>query len=168
LPLFINRLPFAFWIDQTSTPPNTHWSVVLPVIVSDPGLAAPPSNAPIQQWVLDTGNRSAAFAWRQHLIDAGLDPDVLRHPTDMNVTTSVGGKTTVPVRLADLWLVSNLATSTGATYHMAVVPGILFRNVSALPDPQFHRPLIGLKALRDAGLRVEIDFAADVVSVWTP
>ncbi len=51
---------------------------------------------------------------------------------------------------------------------MRLYPGILFHNVTALPDPQFHRPLIGLEALREAGLRVEIDFAADVASVWTP
>jgi hypothetical protein len=78
LPLFIDRLPFACWVDQTRTPPSAHWSVVLPMFVSDPNLPAPPPNAPLQHWVLDTGNRGAAFAWRQHLLDAGLDPDILR------------------------------------------------------------------------------------------
>jgi len=55
-----------------------------------------------------------------------------------------------------------------ATFRIALAPGILYHNVTSLPDPQFNRPLIGLKALREAGLRVEIDFAADVVSVWMP
>jgi hypothetical protein len=40
--------------------------------------------------------------------------------------------------------------------------------VSTLPDPHFQRPLIGIRALRSARLRVEIDFDADTVSVWTP
>jgi hypothetical protein len=40
--------------------------------------------------------------------------------------------------------------------------------VPTLPDPQFQRPLIGIRALRTAGLRLEIDFAADTVSVRTP
>ena len=36
-----------------------------------------------------------------------------------------------------------------------------------LPDPQFHRPLIGLRALR-AGLKVDIDCGHATVSVWVP
>ena len=168
MPLFIDRLPFARWIDQTRTPPKVHWSVVLPVFVTNPSLRTPPLSAQVQQWVLDTGNRSAAFTWRRHLLDAGLDPDVLRHPGTVNVTNSVGGKTAVVIRQADLWLVSNLPTFKGTAWRMRLYPGILFHNVTGLPDPQFHRPLIGLEALRGAGLRVEIDFAADVVSVWTP
>jgi hypothetical protein len=40
--------------------------------------------------------------------------------------------------------------------------------VPALPDPQFQRPLIDIRALRSARLRVETDFASDTVSVWTP
>jgi hypothetical protein len=41
-------------------------------------------------------------------------------------------------------------------------------DVLTLPDPQFQRPLIGVKALRAAGLKAEIDSAHDTVSVWTP
>jgi len=168
VPLFIDRLPFSFWVDQTRTPPTTHWAVVLPVIVRDPNLPAPPPNAPVQQWVLDTGNRSAAFAWRRHLIDAGLDPDAHLSPGGMTITSAVGGKTAVPIRLAELWLVSNVPSTPKAVWRMQLYPGIPFHDVTTLPDPQFHRPLIGLYTLRMAGLRVEIDFAADVVSVWTP
>jgi hypothetical protein len=168
LPLFIDRLPFDCWIDQTRTPPAAHWSVVLPVFVSDPNLSAPPPNAPLQRWVLDTGNRGAAFAWRRHLLDAGIDPDVLRFAGGLTVTTAVGGKTPVPVRMADLWLASNVPALGGAAWRIELDPGIPFNDVTTLPDPQFHRPLIGLRALRRAGLRVELDFAADVVSVWTP
>ena len=86
----------------------------------------------------------------------------------MVVTSAVCGKTAVPIRQADLWLVSNLPILAGAMWRMQLFPGIPFHNISALPDPHFHQPLIGLYALRMAGLRVEIDFAADVVSVWTP
>jgi hypothetical protein len=86
----------------------------------------------------------------------------------MNITTSMGGKTPVPVRLADLWLVSNVPALQGAAFRIELDPGVPFNNVTTLPDPQFHRPLIGFRALRRAGLRVELDFAADVVSVWTP
>jgi hypothetical protein len=40
--------------------------------------------------------------------------------------------------------------------------------VPTLPDPHFQRPLIGIRAMRSAGLRIEIDFAADTLSAWTP
>src|SRR5258707_1105858 len=38
MPLFIDRLPFSSWTDQTRTPPLTYWSVSLPVLLTDPVL----------------------------------------------------------------------------------------------------------------------------------
>jgi hypothetical protein len=168
VPLFIDRLPFVSWTDQTRTPPRTHWSVVLPVLVSEPGLPGPPPNAPLLYWALDTGHRGAALAWRRHLLDAGLDPDVQRVRGGVNITTALGGRTPVPVRLADLWLVSNVPALAGAVWRLELDPGVAFNDVMALPDPNFNRPLIGLRTLRTAQLRVEIDFNASTVSVWTP
>jgi hypothetical protein len=168
LPLFIDRLPFVVWTDNTRTPPRLDWSVVLPVFVSDKGVAGPPPNAQSQLWVVDTAHRGAAFAWRQHLIDAGLDPDVLRLASAMSITTALGGRTLVSVRLADLWLVSNVPSLQGATWRIELDPGIPFNDVTTLPDPHFNRPLIGLRALRRAQLRVEVDCQADTVSFWTP
>jgi hypothetical protein len=40
--------------------------------------------------------------------------------------------------------------------------------VPTIPDPEFQRPLIGIRALRSAGLRAEIDFRQDTISIWTP
>ena len=168
MPLFVDRLPFASWTDHTRTSAQTHWTVVLPVFVSEPGLPAPPANAPLQHWAVDTGHRGAAFAWRRHLTDAGLDPNVRRFPPGLNITTALGGRTPVPVRLAHLWLVSNVPALAGAVCRMELDPGIAFNDVPALPDPNFNRPLIGLRPLRRARLRVEMDFDAATVSVWTP
>jgi len=77
------------------------------------------------------------------------------------------GKVTVPVRDADLWLVSNLP-SPPDPFRIVLHRGLPFHDVSTVPDPQFQRPLIGVRALRLAGLKVELDFARDTVSVWTP
>jgi hypothetical protein len=107
MPLFIDRLPFHQWTDATRTPPLTYWTVVLPVILTEPTLLGPPPVSGVQDWVLDTGNRGEAFAWRHHLTQAGLDPDQGRMPQPMTIRT-VAGPLTVPVRDADLWLVSNL------------------------------------------------------------
>jgi hypothetical protein len=61
-----------------------------------------------QEWALDTGNRGEGFAWRHHLLAAGLDPDQNRTTHQVAITAAVGGKITLPCHNADLWLVSNL------------------------------------------------------------
>lgn len=168
MPLFIDRLPFAYWQDLTRTPPLEYWTVVLPVLLTEAGLLAPPAGTLPQEWALDTGNRGEGYAWRHHLLAAGLDPDQDRWPSPVVITGAVGGKTTVPVRAADLWLVSNVPAFANLPYRIVLQRGIPFQDTSALPDPQFHRPLVGVRALRRAGLRVDIDFGHDTVSVWTP
>ena len=167
MPLFIDRLPFDSWTDATRSPPLTYWTVVLPIMVAEPTLLVPPPVAQVQTWVLDTGNRGEAFAWRHHLLQAGLDPDQGRLPQPMTIRT-VTGKVTVPVRDVDLWLVSNLPGQPLEPYRLVLHRGLPFQDTAAVLDPQFQRPLLGIRALRTAGLRVEIDFANDTVSVWTP
>lgn len=120
-----------------------------------------------QDWVLDLGNRGEGYAWRHHLLAAGLDLDQNRLQP-IAITAVVGGKVTVPVRKADLWLVSNLPVFANAPYRMVLQRGLPFQDTAAIPDPQFQRPVIGVRALRRAGLRVEVDFARDTLSVWTP
>jgi hypothetical protein len=166
MPLFIDRLPFHRWTDATRTPPLTYWTVVLPVMVAEPSLTGPPPVSLVQHWALDTGNRGEAFAWRHHLLLAGLDPDQGRLPQPMTVRT-VTGRITVPVRDVDLWLVSNLPAPL-PPYRMVLRRGLPFLDVPTVPDPQFQRPLIGVRALRSAQLRVEVECARDTVSVWTP
>lgn len=168
VPLFLDRFPFHCWTDRTRTPPQEHWSAVLPVLLTEPGLAAPPANASPQLWVFDTGTRGEAFAWRQHLLGAGLDPDVDRLPSPVLITAAVGGKEALPVCAADLWLVSNLPAFQGAPWHLELLPGLPFRDLATLPDPEFHRPLVGMRALLRARLRAELDFAGKALSLWTP
>jgi hypothetical protein len=167
MPLFIDRLPFHVWTDQTRTPPLTYWTVVLPVLVTEPTLTAPPPAAQVQEWAVDTANRGEAFAWRHHLIQAGLDPDQGRLPQPLTIRT-VAGQISVPVRDVDLWLVSNLPGSPLPPYRIVLQRGLPFQDVTTIPDPQFQRPLIGIRALRTARLRVEIDFDNDTISLWTP
>jgi hypothetical protein len=168
MPLFIDRLPFHSWVDHTRTPPLRHWSVVLPVLVTEINLPAPPANVRPQDWVVDTGNRGEAFAWRKHLLDSGIDPDVSHARGSMTVTSVFGAKERLPVRRIHLWLVSNLPAFHGQPWRLELDPGLPFRDVATLPDPNFHRPLIGLRALRRAGLLVEVNCRQDTVSIWTP
>ena len=166
--LFIHRLPFHVWTDNTRTPPGQFWSIQLPEIPAGPGLVAPPPTVQPQDWVLDTGNTGEALAWRQHLVAAGLDPDMARVGF-VGITSSLGGKKQfVPVRQADLWLVSNIPSLANSPFRLELFPGIPFRDVPQNPDPQLQRPLIGMRALRRSGLLVELDYASDTVSIWTP
>ena len=167
MPLFIDRLPFHHWTDATRTPPSPQWTIVLPIVLTGPTQPDPPALSTVTDWVLDTGNRGEAFAWRHHLIQAGLDPDQNRMARPITIRT-VAGQVTVPVRDADLWLVSNIPALHPTPYRMVLHRGLPFRDVPSRPDPILQRPLVGIRALRAAGLKVEIDFANDTVSVWTP
>jgi hypothetical protein len=164
MPLFIDQLAFDHWTDITRKPPLTYWALTLPIIVTEPTLIAPPAIAGIQQWILDTGNRGEAFAWRHHLVQAGVDPDQGRLPYSMSVRT-VAGQLTAPVRDVDLWLVSNIPALRVNPHRISLHRGLPFHDVTTVPDPRFQQPLIGIRALRSAGLRVDIDFARDVLSV---
>jgi hypothetical protein len=167
MPLFLDRLPLHRWTDQTRTPPLEYWSVVFPVLVTESGLNAPPSGTP-QQWVCDTGNNGEAFAWRRHLEAAGLDPDVRQSFRQVRAVVPGGRQLILPVREADLWLVSNVAAYQGAPHPLRLDRGVSFIDLPTIPDPNLNRPLIGMRALRRARLRVELDFGAGAVSVWVP
>jgi hypothetical protein len=116
---------------------------------------------------MDTAFSGEAFAWRQHLQEVGLSPDA-----DLLDSRRFGGALgaveELPVRDADLWLFSNLPALRESPWRIELGEGLAFRNVPHLPNPQLNTPLIGIRALRRAGLRVYRDFARATVSVWTP
>jgi hypothetical protein len=164
--LFLDRLPLYSWIDGTSTPPRRKWSVPLPVVLSDLGSPAPSPQAVPQRWTLDTAFTGDAFAWRCHLQDGGLDPDSDLVGTSLARTPL--GSARFPIRSASLWLVSNLAALRGQFFPIALDPGITFRNVAQRPEADSDSPLLGMRALLRAGLKVQIDFGKATLSVWTP
>jgi hypothetical protein len=169
MPLFLDRLPLHQWTDPTQVPPLTYWSVLFPALLTDPGLSAPPPGLSIGEWVCDTGNTGEAFAWRQHLLQAGLDPDVRRLPGHVRVAGSIAPQPgRAALREADLWLLSNIPALSGSPHRLRLERGLRFLDITNLPDPRYNRPLIGTRALRRAGLRIDVDFANDHVSVWTP
>jgi hypothetical protein len=137
------------------------------VLLTDTGLPSPPLLS-VQEWVFDTGHTGDGFCWRYHLEVAGIDPDVQRAASMMRLRVSGGQPIWVPVREMDLWLVSNIPSLQGNPFRLSLNRGIPFIDLPNRPDPQYDRPLIGMRALRRAGLRVELDFANDTVSVWTP
>ena len=164
--LLLDRLPLHCWTDQTHTPPTRHWSVRIPIIPSPAGSTPLPTASP-QEWAVDTGFSGEAFAWRHHLDAAGLDPDQERDLPIALRWSATGQRTQVPVREADLWTISNRPDVGPFCISLDGGIALIDRRVIS-PDPEFHRALIGIRALRRAQPTVEIDFLASTVSIRTP
>ena len=159
MPLFIDRLPLLG---------NT---ISVSVIVSEPGLDAVPANAKAGESALDTGMSGDTFCWREHLEQAGLDADANRFHRTARVTTAVhlDRPVSLPVRNADIWLVSNIDSLRDSPLRLELAQGIVFRDeLPPLYSTSRPRAFIGLRALKRARLRIEIDLAAGVLSVWAP
>ncbi len=167
VPLFIDRLPLHSWVPQASRSRLPLWSVSLPIVLSDPGLPAPPLGARPQRWVIDTRFTGEAYAWRSHLLEAGVDPAMLH--TGHTYLTPVGGiPQKFPLRDADVWLLSNIPALRNTPWRLELEEGIALRDVPSLPQPEMNCPLIGMRALEQSGLQIKLDFAKATVSVWTP
>ncbi len=162
--LFIDRLPLYSWVPPGTLSQKHLLAVSLPVVVTDPG--SRPRSRP-QRWALDTRFTGEAYAWRHHLVEAGLDPDVRRNGSTYLAPLG-GGPQEFPLRRASLWLASNIPSLRANPYRIKLEDGIAFRDVRSLSNPQTNCPLLGMRALEEAGLRVLIDCAGEAVSVWVP
>ena len=94
--LFIDRLPLYSWLPPRALPENRLLSVSLPLLVTNPG-KSPRLRARPQRWALDTRFTGEAFAWRHHLVEAGLDP---RAPAEWCDLSDSPGKHAATVPLA--------------------------------------------------------------------
>ncbi len=164
--LFLDRLPLYTWSPAAAFSETHLLSVCLPMLLTDPDRTPHPRTKP-QRWALDTRFTAEAFAWRHHLVEAGLNPDELHNGT-IRLLPVGGPAQEFPLRMASLWLVSNIPALRDAPYCLELRDGIAFRNVQALPNPNSNLPLLGMKALASAGLKVLIDGRGRTVSVWVP
>jgi hypothetical protein len=165
LNLLIDRLPFHQWVDRTRQPPREHWSIRLPVLISAPGLDAPPAGATIQEWVFDIGFTAQAFAWRWHLENAGIDLELWDVPSNSSVRSSIDNRKE-PVRICqvDVWLPEFPTRNDGRIERLDLE--VMYRDISNRPDPQLNRPLLGLRSFMSVGVKAEIDFLAKTTSMW--
>jgi hypothetical protein len=164
--LFVDRLPLYSWTRRTALSEERLLSACLPFLLSEQGHSPTPSTWP-GRWAVDTRFTGEAYAWRHHLVEAGLDPDTRRNGFE-SLTPLGGNRQEFPLRSADLWLVSNIPHLQSTPWRIPLRHGKAFRNRRSLPDPQTNCPLLGMRALERAGLKIAIDFAQASVSVWTP
>jgi hypothetical protein len=164
--LFLDRLPLYSWVPPGSVSDVPLLSACLPLVVTDPD-SPPRTRARAQRWAVDSRFTGEAYAWRHHLVAAGLDPDMLRHGSAY-LTPVQGRPQELPLRRATLWLLSNLPALRDRPYRIELGRGIAFRDVGFLPNPESNCPLLGMRALEMAGLKVMMDFDSRAVSVWVP
>jgi len=126
----------------------------------------PPAASPCRPWKFDSGCAPDACAWRFHLESVGLDPTRL-HPLKSTIRLSNDAVAELPIRPATLWLMSNIPALHHAPYPVELIPGLPFYDRAPRRTANLF-PLLGMGALRRAGLTVKIDFKAATLSVWTP
>jgi hypothetical protein len=164
--LFIDRLPFHWWMPNTGT--AKYWSVSVPALVTERDSRLSPAPAYFQPWRIDTGCSGDTFAWRGHLLEAGLDP---RRKIVRSTRAVLGGgsvREELLIRSGDLWLYSNIPALHGQPYRLPLHPGITFVNREIRGDPRYATPAVGMQAQRRAGVRIELDFVNDTLSLWVP
>ncbi len=169
MPLFIDRLPFQHRAIQRGSQRRLAWYALLPAIIADPALRAPPRGALCRPWKFDSGCALDSCAWRFHLENAGLDVDAPEALDAAEATIRVANDATekLPIRQASLWLVSNIPVLRPTPYRLNLDPGVPFFNRSPRRAGDIF-PLIGMQTFLRAGLQVHLDFGAGTVSVWTP
>ena len=145
------------------------WSTLLPAILTEPGVRAPPTGAPCTPWKFDTGCAPDANAWRFHLERAGLDPTNTSKLDPEKAKTRFANDAVeeLPIRAASLWLVSNIPALRQSPFPLFLFPGVPFYDRSPRRTTNLF-PLLGMTAFRRAGLTVKINFKAATLSVWTP
>jgi hypothetical protein len=169
VPLFLDNLSLHSWVDVAPTQPVRRWSVLLPAVLSpvEWGQFPRPDSASPAHWKFDTGCALDAYAWRDHLHEAGLRPDLNLVRSMDRAWSAFGHKEELPVRSAALWLFSNIPALRHRPFRLALYPGITFVDRDC-PQPQLFRPLIGLGAFLRAGVTIKVDPKRQTVSLWTP
>jgi hypothetical protein len=156
--LFIDRLPieglFAF----------------LPMTAVDPGKKVPRPRTH-RQWKVDTGCGPEAYAWRSHLLEAGLDPAAHRGGTG-EIRPAAGPAVERHRRKAHLLLFSNIPALEHHPFRLELSNGITLAE-DADSDPADRQPMVGMKALRAAGVQILFNLSGKTtkrndVSVWIP
>jgi hypothetical protein len=166
MPLFLDRLPFH---RRPRRQGSEGLTISLPILITEPGAAAPPPNAVAQRWVLDTGFTGEGKCFRYDLEAAGLDPDDREQRAgEMPVRPMFGEPRGFPVRSADLWLVSNIPALRNRPHRLDLNRGIAFDPDRYDRQPHSVPPLIGMEALQQARLRVRIDYRKGTASIYPP
>lgn len=167
MPLFIDRLPLRETVVDYAGRRVVTWYPLLPVTLTEPDAAIPADDAPCRPWKFDSGNALDAVAWRFHLDQAGLAPSARLRSTTVRARAANDAVELLPIRKACLWLVSNIPALRGRPLRLPLYRGLPFYD-RAPRRPEVVFPLIGIRTLRRARLKVKIDFDGLTISVWAP
>lgn len=155
-------------------------SVPLAIILAERGGDRPPSDAIAQEWYIDTGYQGDAFCSDIHLERVGLPPLANRVlGRKQKLWTSLNADQAsieLPIRRAELWIVSNVDELADFPMRIELEPGNAVRerettsHTAANPGPLHREPraIIGMKAFRRIGARLELRFDERAFSLFMP
>ena len=166
--LFLDRIPFYWWMPDQEPGARKFWSVSVPALATEAESFPPSMPTRPHRWRIDTGCSGDTFLWKHHLLEAGLSPsrNIVRRSQAVFGAGSV--REDLLIRTGAVWLFSNIPALRTEPFRLGLDPGITFVDRNYHGDPRFATPVIGMQALRRAGAKVELDFANDTVSVWVP
>jgi hypothetical protein len=167
VPLFIDRLPLRETVVDYAGRRVVTWYPMLPVILTEPDVVIPADGAPCRPWKFDSANALDASAWRFHLEQAGPDPSARLWRETVRTRSANDAVEVLPIRKASLWLVSNIPALRDKPLRLPLYRGLPFYDRTPR-RPANIVPLLGIRALRRAHLKVLIDFDALTMSVWAP
>lgn len=165
--LFIDRLPLTEVRIGYAGETAPTWLPLIPVILTEPNRDQPSRDDLCRPWKLDTANALDASAWRFHIQQSGLNPFENLHPATVLAKPVTGQVESLPIRKACLWVVNNIPSLRDHPLRLDLYAGLPFRNRDH-PDPRGVYPLIGIRSLQRAGLKIEVDFVRLTLSLWTP
>jgi hypothetical protein len=160
--LFLADIPF--W-PHNARPELDALAVVIPIIPTAANRKPPKVDIRPFRWRFDSGCTSDGLIWRSDLLEAGLNPN---RPlvASSALRTPSGEVLSSERRKLDLWLVSNIPALRATPFRIRTSPGV---HVASVHGPMTgHFPILGMSALRRAGLKILLDYRRATASVWVP
>jgi len=177
MPLFIKKARFSEEIIKDSDDILRRIDIRLPIAITKPSVSVPPRSPVIFEFVLDTG-ADYANVFPSQLLHSSIIPDA----SGGMVPLLLYDCSMIFVNMCDvtLWLYSNLKEFRNKPFRIDLNGGVVI-----LPENQIQKknsendhnnstrdnlpnPLLGMNALIDAGLKIELNAQSHRYSVWTP
>ena len=163
--LFIDREEFSVESDA-SDPRIQRVEICIKIGLTEPYAGAPPPLADARLFVIDTGSDYSSV-FLDDLIESGLP---VRGPGGGQVRMILYDGSEVVRRRRDvtLWLYSNLRDAAPSPLRIDLSGGVIILPTPAPNIARLLKPVLGMKPLLDAGVRVDLDFGARRFSIWAP
>ena len=165
MPLFIQDEPFTVEIDPME-PEIQRVEIRLRIALTEPIASTPPESVKSRVFVLDTAADYASI-FPDDLVESAL-PAAGPLGGLIPVILWDGSQIERPMRDVTLWLYSNLPELENHPYRIDLNGGVVVLPTPASQVVNLLKPLLGMNALLDGNLRVELNCRTRHFSIWIP